>query len=225
MKTSRKNLKISSSKTSKLVGSICLTFLLVSLSACALLPAIDIGKDPFGITGQTISSTINSNAATVLTTQVKTATGSFTKTFNNVDKGVAPTPASLNANVTIDQTVMVSASDGSYPDTLAIELSFNGTLSDGGAPYSASGKIDGITLTKDTSCTSGSTSCSYTASGEISTAELDYPAAAMNIIFSGPDTNTVTVELSLQVTGSPADLANGSTITVTLEGQSASVKL
>ena len=225
MKTSIVNLKTRSSKVSKLVGSACLLFLLISLSACALLPAIDIGNDPFGITGQKISNTINSNAATALTTQVKTATGSFTKTFNNVDKGAAPTPASLNANITIAQTVEVTASDGNYPNTLAIELSFNGTLSDGGTPFAASGKISGITLTKDASCITGATSCSYAASGNFSATELNYTAAAMNIIFAGPDENTVKVELSLQVTGSPTDLADGSTITVTLAGESASVKL
>jgi len=208
----------------KILTGILLSIIALSFSACSLIPPIDIGQDPLGLTGKKVEATVNSGAA--LTTQTKTATGSITASFNNVDKGSAPNPAQILAKLNIQNTVTIVAADGNYPDSIAMEVAMNGVLSEpSGTPFTASGKIADISLTKDAGCTTGAASCTYTVVASATPALLTFSGNAISIILGGTEPNEVTVSVALTVTGLPSDLADGSTITITLAGEGASAKL
>ncbi|MCA9838024.1 MAG: hypothetical protein KC422_13990 [Trueperaceae bacterium] len=201
-----------------LVGIIALF-----LGACSLIPPINVGDDPFGVTGKEVTATVGSSSA--LTVLTKTANGSVSGSFDNVDPGGAPTPASILAKINIQNAVTVSAADGVYPNTLTLEITVNGSVSDTSGTASASGKISNVGLTKDPNCADASASCVYTVTADPTAAEVNFTGNAMTIVFAGSQPNTFKVEIAMSVTGSPADLADGSTITVKLEGAGATAKL
>ena len=200
-----------------------LTALVVFLGACSLIPPINVGDDPFGVTGQPVEATVGSTAA--ISVLAKTATGSKTFSFDNVDPAGAPTPSELLTKLNIQDSVTVKAANGVYPNTLTLEITLSGSLTDGGAPFTASGKISNVGLTKDAGCVDAAESCTYTVTAAASPSELMFNGDAMAIIFGGAEPNTVTITATMNVTGSPADLADGSTITVKLAGEGATAKL
>jgi hypothetical protein len=205
----------------KLRNSVLMSALVVLLGACSLIPPIDVGDDPFGVTGQTVDAQIATTAAIGVLS--KTATGSKVVSFNNVSASV--TPSQLLAKLNIQNQVTIKAANGVYPNTLTLDVNVNASLTDGGTPFTVSGKIGNVGLTKDAGCADAAESCTYTATVTPTPTELTFTGDAMTIIFGGAEPNTVTINITMKVTGSPADLADGSTITVKLSGEGATAKL
>ncbi len=202
-------------------GVLLVTALSLLLAGCGLIPPIDIGQDPFGFSGKTVTAVVGSSAS--LAVQAKTASGSLSLSFDNLDIGSAPNPSQIAANIGIAPTVSVSALDGVYPETISFEMAMSLNLSDAGGNFQAQAKISDITLNRSADC-SGASSCSYTVAGTPSITELLFGGNAIGIIFAGPQPNTLNVSVSMNVNSSP-ELADGSSITVTFSGQGATAKL
>jgi hypothetical protein len=198
------------------------------LAGCGLIPPIEIGNDPFGLSGQVVTTTVQPESA-LATEATATTPSPVSVQFDNIDLGRAPRPSQILADLSIHNNLTVSIPGAvtveQYPATITLtSVTFEATLSE---PGSSSAEVGG-TLTGSVVFTRGECgviSCQYSATdAALDDVTLTLSGPAMAIIFGGSEPNTVTVSVSLELDSNP-ELPVGTTISVTLQGGKAVARL
>lgn len=198
------------------------------LAGCGLIPPIEIGNDPFGLSGQVVTTTVQPESA-LATEATATTPSPISVDFDNIDLGRAPTPSQILADLSIQNVVTVSIPGAvtaeQYPETITLSsVTFEATLSEPGSqPAEAGGEITGSVVFSRGEC--GIVSCQYSATdAALDDVTLNFSGRAMAIIFGGSEPNTATVSVSLELDSNP-ELPAGTTVSVTLKGGKAVARL
>ena len=203
------------------------------LGACGFLPPIPV-TDPLGLDGAALEVTVAPAPASLGALAVTASGATDRLSFNDWDLGLPLNPRSLKVDGGLRSSVTVTApAPGTLPDTLTISnITLTARLWDGAETFDDASQArrvmvqasytGSLTMSRDPNC--AAITCNYTFDRpELLAGSLEVElsgavfGSALDIIQSSPQPNYVLAEITMTVSGSPADPTSGTIIRFTLD--------